>query len=139
MYHNLVLNVMNRLKKSEQNDSQLHLPNYPREGVLSSSGVVKLSTGVNKITKEIFPSANSLFANVSTPMINPQAVLGDDRIPIAPMPQPRQESSSMKDLNVYDRKENVAPKPEELPREGPNGMAVVQDVLRAPGILFCQI
>ncbi|KAL0277792.1 UNVERIFIED_CONTAM: hypothetical protein PYX00_004955 [Menopon gallinae] len=89
-------------RKSEKNDSQLHLPNYPREGVLSPSGV---------------------------------AVLGDDKVPIAPMPQPRQESSSMKDLNAYDGKEHVAPKPEELYREGANGMVIVQDVLRPPEIL----
>lgn len=86
----------------------------------------------------MFPSGN-LYLNTSTPMINPEAVQSQDKIPsVLPVPQPKQDSSSKRDVRLYEsNKENVGAKPEEMHQEQEHGFAppAVQPVFQAPGFI----
>lgn len=94
-------------------DDNLPLPETIKKPQLSKS-----STVANKAEREMFPSGN-LYLNTSTPMINPEAVQSqDNKIPsVLPVPQPKQDSSSKRDIHMEENKENVGAKPEEMNQE----------------------
>ena len=118
------------------------------DGKIYSQPSFKSSTSAKKVEQELFPSGNNIYLNTSTPMINPDAVNSQDKIlSAAPMAQPKQEP--LPNLIVYDNKENVGAKPDDMMKENDeqlqqqqqqrqhekqNDEPPAQGVLRAPGM-----
>lgn len=119
------------IRRNKPSDDALPLPETGKKPEISKS-----STIANKAERELFPSGN-LYLNTSTPMINPEAVQSQDKIPSAfPVPQPKQASSKRDNIQMEENKENVGAKPDEMSQD--QGFAngpVNGGVLRPPGFV----
>ncbi|KAK6617458.1 hypothetical protein RUM43_014467 [Polyplax serrata] len=91
----------------------------------------KSSTSAKKVEQELFPSGNNAYVNTSTPMINPDAVNSQDKmLSGGVVPQTRQEPM----LNVFDHKENVGAKPDEMVKDVHSDDVPQRGVLRPPDV-----